>query len=127
MPAPRTKPGPALSDVARHLVLPDGITSTAWPSVQARCRTMGVTFDPWQVGLVQGALAKREDGKYAATVGGVVMSIPRQVGKTFFVGMVMMLAMCWQGVWTAASCANAMSFMLLWLVPVFVFSYGLKD
>ena len=44
-----------------------------------------------------------------------------------FVGMVMMLAMCWQGVWTAASCANAMSFMLLWLVPVFVFSYGLKD
>ena len=44
-----------------------------------------------------------------------------------FVGMVMMLAMCWQGVWTAASCANAMSFMLLWLVPVFVISYGLRD
>ena len=44
-----------------------------------------------------------------------------------FVGMVMMLAMCWQGVWSSASCANAMSFMLLWLVPVFVVSYGLKD
>ncbi|MGI5978169.1 MAG: hypothetical protein ACOX66_01565 [Oscillospiraceae bacterium] len=44
-----------------------------------------------------------------------------------FVGMVMMLTMCWQGVWSSASCANAMSFMLLWLVPVFVVSYGLKD
>ena len=44
-----------------------------------------------------------------------------------FVGMVLMLAMCWHGVWESASCANAMSFMLLWLVPVFVISYGLKD
>lgn len=44
-----------------------------------------------------------------------------------FVGMVLMLTMCWQGVWESASCANAMSFMLLWLVPVFVISYGLKD
>jgi hypothetical protein len=33
-------------------------------------------------------LGKRKDGKYAATVGGVVLSIPRQVGKTFLVGMV---------------------------------------
>jgi len=44
-----------------------------------------------------------------------------------FVGMILMLAMCWQGVWSSASCANAISFMLLWLVPVFVVSYGLKD
>ena len=44
-----------------------------------------------------------------------------------FVGMIIMLAMCWKGVWSSASCANAMSFMLLWLVPVFVISYGLKD
>ena len=44
-----------------------------------------------------------------------------------FVGMVLMLAMCWQGAWASASCANAMSFMLLWLVPVFVISYGLRN
>lgn len=44
-----------------------------------------------------------------------------------FVGMILMLSMCWQGVWSAASCANAISFMLLWFVPVFVVSYGLKD
>lgn len=31
-------------------------------------------------------LAKRADGLYAAGVGGVVMSLPRQVGKTFLVG-----------------------------------------
>lgn len=93
MPALLTKPGPVLSDVARHLVLPSGITSTAWPSIEARCRTMGVTFDPWQVGLVQGALAKRVDGKYAATVGGVVWSIPRQVGKTFTLGS-LLFALC---------------------------------
>ena len=44
-----------------------------------------------------------------------------------FVGMVMMLAMCWQGAWDSASCANAMSFLLAWLIPVFVVSYGLRD
>ena len=44
-----------------------------------------------------------------------------------FIGMVMMLAMCWQGAWNSASCANAMSFLLAWLIPVFVVSYGLRD
>jgi hypothetical protein len=38
-------------------------------------------------------LGKREDGKYAATIGGVVLSIPRQVGKTFLVGMIV-VALC---------------------------------
>ena len=47
---------------------------------------MGVNFDQWQADLVRGAVGKRKDGKYAATVGGVVWSIPRQVGKTFTVG-----------------------------------------
>jgi phage terminase large subunit-like protein len=54
---------------------------------------LGVEFDPWQHGLGSIALGKREDGKYAATVGGVVMSIPRQVGKTFLVGMIV-IALC---------------------------------
>lgn len=84
---------PKLSDVARHVIYPKGIVSTAWPRVVAQCAAMGVTFDSWQHGVGQIALGKRKNGKYAATVGGVVLSIPRQVGKTFLVGM-MIIAMC---------------------------------
>jgi len=66
---------------------------------------MGVSFDPWQHGIGSIALGKRRSGKYAATVGGVVMSIPRQVGKTFLVGMIM-IALCvifpgFTALWTA--------------------------
>lgn len=82
-----------LSEVSRHVVIPDGIVTTAWPRIEAQCAQMGVRFDRWQQGLGQIAFGKRRDGKYAASVGGVVMSIPRQVGKTFFVGMVM-IALC---------------------------------
>ena len=82
-----------LSDVARHVVIPSGIVTTAWPRVVAQCAAMGVTFDPWQHGVGSIALGKRKDGKYAATVGGVILSIPRQVGKTFLVGMII-IALC---------------------------------
>lgn len=54
---------------------------------------MGVGFDSWQHGIGSAALGKRKDGKYAATVGGIVLSIPRQVGKTFLVGMIV-IALC---------------------------------
>jgi phage terminase large subunit-like protein len=54
---------------------------------------MGVEFDSWQHGIGSIALGKTRSGKYAATVGGVVLSIPRQVGKTFMVGM-MIIALC---------------------------------
>lgn len=84
---------PKLSDVARHVIFPKGITSTVWPRVVAQCAAMGVTFDSWQHGIGAVALGKRKDGKYAATVGGIVLSIPRQVGKTFLVGM-MIIALC---------------------------------
>jgi hypothetical protein len=84
---------PRLSEVARHIVVPKGIVTTAWPRVVAKCADLGVTFDEWQHGLGQVSLGKRADGKYAATVGGVVLSIPRQVGKTFFVGMIV-IALC---------------------------------
>lgn len=84
---------PRLSEVARHVVIPKGIVTTAWPRVVAQCEDMGVKFDPWQHGIGSIALGKRRDGKYAATVGGVVLSIPRQVGKTFLVGMIM-IALC---------------------------------
>lgn len=43
-----------------------------------------------------------------------------------FLGMLFMLAMCWSGSFSSASCANAITFMLLWLVPVIVISYGLR-
>lgn len=82
-----------LSEVARHVTYPKGIVTSAWPRVVAQCRAMGVTFDEWQSGIGTLALGKLRDGKYAATVGGVVLSIPRQTGKTFLVGM-MIIALC---------------------------------
>jgi len=96
---------PRLSEVAKHVVIPAGIVTTAWPRVVAKCAEMGVTFDPWQHGIGSVALGKRKNGKYAATVGGIVMSIPRQVGKTFLVGMII-IALCvlfpgFTALWTA--------------------------
>ena len=84
---------PRLSEVARHVVIPEGIVTTAWPRVVDQCAQMGVQFDGWQHGIGSIALGKRKDGKYAATVGGVVLSIGRQVGKTFIVGMIV-IALC---------------------------------
>lgn len=84
---------PKLSDVARHVVYPRGIVTTAWTRVVAECAQMGIAFDEWQNGVGSIALGKTADGKYAATIGGVVLSIPRQVGKTFLVGMIV-IALC---------------------------------
>lgn len=89
-----TRPGRRkLSDVARHLIVPSGIVSTGWPAVEAQCDRMGVRHDDWQVALGRVILAKRESGLYAAGVGGVVMSLPRQVGKTFTIGSIV-FALC---------------------------------
>jgi phage terminase large subunit-like protein len=92
---PAAKPSiqPRLSEAARHVVWPSGIVSTDWPVIEARLALMGVSFDLWQVGIGQLAFAKRDDDKYACTIGGVSLSIPRQVGKTFAVGM-MIIAFC---------------------------------
>lgn len=102
---------PLLSDVARHLVIPSGIVTTAWPSVRAECLRLGIEFDPWQEGAGWVALGKRADGMFAASVGGVVFSIPRQVGKTFFIGAVT-FALCMLNpgtlvIWTAHQLATA--------------------
>lgn len=43
-----------------------------------------------------------------------------------FMGMLIMLAMCWTGAYDSASVGNAISFMILWLVPVLVISLGLR-
>lgn len=88
-----------LSEVARHVVIPEGIERTLWfgwegqTGVQDRCEAFGVQFDTWQDGLAQAGLGIRADGRFAATVGGIVMSIPRQVAKTF-VTMCLVVALC---------------------------------
>lgn len=82
-----------LSEVARHVVIPEGIVDTLWFDVEKRCREFGIEFDVWQDGLGQAILGIREDGLFAATVGGVTLSIPRQVAKTFIV-MCIVVALC---------------------------------
>ena len=87
----KTKPGTRkLSEVAKYVVQPSGIVSTGWPAVERTCREkLGVNFDEWQRGAGRLALAKRSDGTLAATVGGVGLSLPRQVGKTYLLaGMI---------------------------------------
>jgi hypothetical protein len=94
-----------LSEVARHFRVPSGVVSTGWPSVEAKLLQLGIRFDPWQVQAAKVVLAKRADGLFATSVGGVVWSIPRQVGKTFTVGSIV-LALCLlepevKAIWTA--------------------------
>jgi hypothetical protein len=50
-----------------------------------------IAFDSWQSGAGTVILGKREDGLYAADA--VVISIPRQVGKTFLIGSII-FALC---------------------------------
>jgi hypothetical protein len=102
-----------LSEVARHVVIPEGITESLWDDVAAVCEELGDTFDVWQDGLGQVALGLREDGMFAATVGGVVLSIPRQVAKTFLVGRIV-FALCilfpnLNAIWTAHRVSTANS------------------
>lgn len=95
MPSSTTKRGTRkLSEVARKVVAPSGIATTGWPAVEHTCRVrLGVTFDPWQHGAGRLILAKRADGKLACMIGGVGMSLPRQVGKTYLIGA-MVFALC---------------------------------
>lgn len=80
-----------LSELARHVIYPEGIVSTGWPAVRNTCTQLGLGFDEWQDGAGQLILAKGADGKYAADT--IVMSIPRQVGKTYLIGAIV-LALC---------------------------------
>lgn len=71
--------------------------------MRATCLKLKIVFDPWQEGAGNAILGKRADGLYAADA--VVISIPRQVGKTFLVGAII-FALCVQTpgllcVWTA--------------------------
>lgn len=84
---------PKLSEVARHLIMPDGIVSSDFPLLGPQIERMGTPLDRWQQGLCQAILAKRENGMYACGIGGAVVSIPRQVGKTYTIG-VLIFALC---------------------------------
>lgn len=87
-----TKPGTTpLSEIARHIVKPEDIVSTGWPAVRETCSTLSLRFDQWQDGAGRLILAKNVDGLYAADL--VVISIPRQVGKTFLIGSII-FALC---------------------------------
>jgi hypothetical protein len=70
-------------------------------------------YDWWQDAAGRVVLGKRKDGKYAATIGGIVWSIPRQVGKTFTIGSLLMV-MCilfpgFKVIWTAHRTRTATS------------------
>jgi hypothetical protein len=80
-----------LSEAARHVVLPKGMVSTGWPAVRETCHRVGITFDPWQDGAGTAILGKRKDHLYASEA--VVLSIPRQVGKTYLIGAIV-FALC---------------------------------
>ena len=82
-----------LSDVARHVVLPKDIVTTGWPKVEAQARLCGIEYDDWQRQLGRCILGKTSDGVYAAGIGGVAVSICRQVGKTFLIGAILALVM----------------------------------
>lgn len=82
-----------LSEVARHVVIPSGIVSTGWPAVYRQIREFGDVFDQWQQDTGRLILGKRESGEFAATVGGIVLSIARQVAKTFMIGRII-FALC---------------------------------
>lgn len=82
---------PRLSEVARHVIAPRGIVKSGWPQVAALLAIFGVVFDQWQVDIARLILAKRSDGQYAADT--AVLSIPRQVGKTYLLGC-LVIALC---------------------------------
>jgi phage terminase large subunit-like protein len=96
---------PRLSEYARKFVYPPTIVKTVWPRVEAKGLELGLGFDWWQSQLGMVCVGYGDDGKYVATVGGIGMSIPRQVGKTYFV-LALLVIMCilfpgLQVVWTA--------------------------
>lgn len=65
-------------------MLPRGIASDSFPSTRRVCEQIGIRFDPWQRDLNRCLLSKSRNGLYAADT--ALLSIPRQVGKTFDVG-----------------------------------------
>lgn len=95
---------PKLSEQAKHLSVPAGIVSSAWPAVRKTCvEKLGAEFDTWQDNAGRLILSKREDDSLACTVDGVGMSLPRQVGKTHLLGYTVF-----------ALCVNMPGLLVIW-------------
>lgn len=75
-----------LDQAATHFIHPVGITTSEYPKVGKLLSALGVNFDPWQQALSLYLLGKRPGGRYACSIGGGVLSLPRQIGKTFTIG-----------------------------------------
>lgn len=94
-----------LSELARILHKPSGITGSEFPRVQRVAARAGIHYDLWQQGLLTLMLATRSDGLYACGEGGATVSICRQVGKTYTIGTcTLMLCLIHPGMkvlWTA--------------------------
>lgn len=92
-----------LAERAKHLVAPATSVTTGWPRVRDTCNNLGWEFDDWQDDLGRLILAKDASGLYSASI--CVMSLPRQVGKTYLVGcLAFVLCMTQPGttvIWTA--------------------------
>jgi hypothetical protein len=103
--SPMVSSTPRLSEYAKSFVFPSGIKKTVWPRIEAKGKEVGLGFDWWQAQLGTVCLGYGEDGLYVATIGGIGLSIPRQVGKTYFVLAILFL-LCiifpgYQVVWTS--------------------------
>jgi hypothetical protein len=105
---PRSKTAtstPRLSEYALAFKYPQGIKKTVWTRVEAKGKELDLGFDWWQSQLGTVCLGYGDDGQYVATVGGIGLSIPRQVGKTYFVlATLVILCILFPGlqvVWTA--------------------------
>lgn len=82
-----------ISSLAKELVIPEGIVSTAWPMIARQLKRMRYPLDRWQIGIGTLIFSKRENGLYSCGIGGAVISIPRQVGKTHMMAG-LMFALC---------------------------------
>lgn len=76
---------------ARHVVVPSGGVTTGWTRVKQTCANIGWRFDPWQDATGRLILAKAAGGKWAADLS--ILSIPRQVGKSYLLGCII-FALC---------------------------------
>lgn len=91
------------------MVIPVGITGSEWPSVRQTCRRLGWDFDGWQDGAAMLILSlgdsETRSGSREYACDTIVISIPRQVGKTYLIGCIL-FALCLMKpglkvVWTA--------------------------
>ena len=92
-PSPTKSSTPRLSEVAKFVHVPPTAVATGWPAVRSKLAELGIKFRWWQVAIAMIVLSKNAAGKYTTTIGGVGLSIPRQVGKTFLVGA-LVFALC---------------------------------